>query len=199
MITKNMPIVVLNREVRQESIVNIVSEESKGAYRAVKCLVSMGHRKIAFMGGSAALKSSTECETGFVRAMLDNGLYVNRDYIVNGCNTPDGGYTAMKRLLVYGMRPTALFCANDDMAVGAMRAISDSGYSIPQDISVIGFGDCLYCKYIFPALSSISTPVNEIARLGAEKLMGVISGTQGGESIRVESELIIRESVSRIK
>ncbi|WP_434631293.1 LacI family DNA-binding transcriptional regulator [Thermoanaerobacterium thermosaccharolyticum] len=197
---KNIPLVVLNREVNEKSVVNILSEEKTGAYNAVKYLIEKGHKDIAIIEGKEGFKSTIDRKDGFLKALIESKILINNDYIVSGEYDIESGYSAMNKLLKLPKIPTAVFCSNDDMAVGAIKAIYEKGLRVPNDISVIGFDDSEFCRYIIPALTTVRKPIKEVSQKGAEKLMNMLENNENdGERIYIPTILKIRDSVAELK
>lgn len=198
-IENNIPIVVLNREVKIDSIVNIITAEEKGTYDAIIHLIEKGHKKIAILKGKEGFKSSANRKEGYLQALMENHLEIRNDYIVDGNYDTESGYEGMKKLLKLKDKPTAVFCSNDDMAVGAMKAAQEASLKVPDDISIIGFDNSEFCKYVTPELTTVKKPIREMSEKGAEKLMDILSGKEvQGETIYIPTKLIIRKSVSSI-
>ncbi|MCM8712011.1 LacI family transcriptional regulator [Clostridium sp. SYSU_GA19001] len=196
---KNIPLVVLNRDIDDSSVVNILSGDKKGAYNAVTFLIRMGHKDIAIIEGKKEFKATNERKDGFLNAMIDNKLQINSEYMVEGDYTFESGYNAMKKLLKLTKIPTAVFCSNDEMAVGAIKAAAEAKLSIPKDISIIGFDDSQLGAFITPALTTVKRPINEVSRIGAEKLFSIIEdSSKKGEKIYIDTVLIKRESVAEL-
>jgi len=196
-LNEGIPLVVLNRETELYPVINIVAAESMGAYNAALYLIKCGHRSSAIIEGLSGFKSSENRKAGFLKALNDNEIKINNDFIVKGRYNIESGYEAMKQLLLLKKRPTAVFCSNDEMAVGAIKAIQDVGLIVPRDISIIGFDDSMVCSYITPELSSVRKPTNEISTRGARRLLSLIrERTKQSERIYIDTELILRKSVS---
>lgn len=196
---KKIPLVVLNREVEEKSIVNILSAEKKGAYDAGIYLVENGHNNIGIIEGKKGFKSTIDRKNGFLKAMVENKIQINEEYMVSGEYNIQSGYEAMKKLLELSKIPTAVFCSNDDMAVGAMRAIIETGRRVPEDISIIGFDDSEYCNYVTPALTTIRKPVREVSIKGALKLLDLIEKRNfNGDKVYINTELVVRQSVLKL-
>jgi DNA-binding LacI/PurR family transcriptional regulator len=105
----------------------------------------------------------------------------------------------MEKLLSLPKIPTAVFCSNDDMAVGAMKAIQKAGLRVPEDISIIGFDDSIFCNYVTPALTTVRKLSRKISVVGGEKLLEILNDSHiSGEKIYIDTELIVRDSVSRL-
>ncbi|MDK2806425.1 MAG: LacI family transcriptional regulator, purine nucleotide synthesis repressor [Thermoanaerobacterium sp.] len=197
---KGIPLVVLNREVNEKSVVNILSEEKTGAYNAVKYLIEKGHKEIAIIEGKEGFKSTIDRKDGFLKALIESKILINNDYIVSGEYDIESGYSAMNKLLKLKKKPTAVFCSNDDMAVGAIKAIYEKGLKVPDDISVIGFDDSEFCRYIIPALTTVRKPIKEVSQKGAEKLMNMLENNENdGEKIYIPTKLKIRDSVADVR
>ncbi|AOT68574.1 LacI family DNA-binding transcriptional regulator [Geosporobacter ferrireducens] len=196
---KNIPLVVLNREIEGAPIVNILSDDRKGARTAITYLIQQGHREIAIIEGKKGFKSAQERKDGFLQALIDHDIPINKDYFVEGKYDLESGYKAMKKLLQLSIIPTAVFCSNDDMAVGAMKAITEQGLSIPGDISLLGFDDNIFSSFLTPALTTVKRPIEEISKEGARKLLKIIKEKEIPQQLLYfHTELQIRESVKKI-
>ncbi|WP_050182208.1 LacI family DNA-binding transcriptional regulator [Domibacillus robiginosus] len=194
---QNIPLVVLNRQVEEQKLINILSNDREGSYQAVEYLIKNGHRKIALIKGIKGFKSSVEREEGYMEALIDYQIPLERSYIECGSYDMPSGYEAMERLLTCPNPPTAVFCSNDDMAIGAMNAIFASNLKVPDHISVVGFDDIGFSQYTTPHLTTVKRPIEQISVQGAKKLLALIeSSAKTGEQIFVNTELMIRDSVS---
>ncbi|APC39771.1 LacI family DNA-binding transcriptional regulator [Clostridium estertheticum] len=196
---KKIPLVVLNRYIDESSIVNILSSDKKGVYEAVNYLIQNGHKDIAIIEGKKGFNSTTERKNGFLDALIKNKIQINSKYIVEGNYTIGSGYDAMKKLLSLSEIPTAVFCSNDEMAIGAMKATVEAGLNVPNDISIMGFDGMQLGDYLTPALTTVRRPIIEISKIGAEKLLSIIeNNTDDGEKIYISTELIKRDSVAKL-
>lgn len=195
----DIPIVVLNREVNESSVINILSNDREGSYQAVKHLISNGHKDIAIIEGIKGFKSTIERREGYLKAVIDYQIPIQNQYIVEGNYDMQSGHRAMEKLLSLKNPPTAVFCSNDDMAIGALNTAFAKGLKVPGDISVIGFDDISSAKYTNPSLTTVKRPIEKISKLGAEMLLEVLESKETlGPRIFVETELIIRNSVSSL-
>jgi DNA-binding LacI/PurR family transcriptional regulator len=199
LLEEKIPVVVLNRDIYESSIINILSSDKKGSYDAVTYLIQNGHRDIAIIEGKKGFNSTVERKNGFLMALSENKLEINSEYMVGGDYTIGSGYNAMKELLGLRKIPTAVFCSNDDMAVGAMKAVFESGLSVPSDISIMGFDGSQLGAFLTPALTTVKRPIMEVSKKGAEKLLSIIKNNNAdGEKIYINTELIERASVTRL-
>jgi DNA-binding LacI/PurR family transcriptional regulator len=198
-INKQIPLIVLNREIEASNIINIVSSEKEGAYEATSFLIKNGHTNIAIIEGKLGFKSSVDRKAGFINALIDNNMQIKNEYFIAGNYDIESGFSAMEKLLSLPKIPTAVFCSNDDMAVGAMKAIQKAGLRVPEDISIIGFDDSIFCNYVTPALTTVRKLSRKISVVGGEKLLEILNDSHSsGEKIYIDTELIVRDSVSRL-
>ncbi|MFB0845703.1 LacI family DNA-binding transcriptional regulator [Paenibacillus oleatilyticus] len=196
---KEIPLVVLNRPVESVQVMNFVPDDQSGAYRLTEYLVQQGHRHIAIIEGKQGFKSTQARRDGYREALRKHGITVPEAYYVSGNYDLESGHAAMSKLLELPDRPTAVFCCNDDMALGAVKAVTEVGLSVPEDISVAGFDDHLFSAFMSPALTTVRRPIEELSRAGAEKLLNFIETKHSEKSLVLfHTELVIRDSVKSI-
>ncbi|MCY8838256.1 LacI family DNA-binding transcriptional regulator [Bacillus atrophaeus] len=196
---KNIPLVVLNRDIDDRSITNILSNDKEGSQQAVEYFIKNGHREIAIIEGIEGFKSSQQRKEGYLSALIRHHIPINHEYSVKGQYDMESGFQAMDKLLALPHPPTAVFCSNDDMAIGAMNAIFAKGLRVPDDISVIGFDDIGFSQYITPRLSTVKRPVENISVLGAEKILALIHDPSlKSEKIFENTEFMVRDSVRKL-
>lgn len=194
--SKGIPQVVLNRPVETSGVLNVLSDEEQGAFLAASYLIEQGHKRIALIEGRKGFKSAQNRKDGFERAMKHYQISVPPAYRMPGLYDLESGLKAMQQFLTLDERPTAVFCCNDEMALGAMKAVSEAGMNVPNDISVVGFDDTVFAAYVTPALTTVRRPIEQISREGALRLLGNIENKQHEtEQLLLKTELIVRESV----
>jgi DNA-binding LacI/PurR family transcriptional regulator len=199
-VSAGIPVVVLNREVDSQGVVNIIAEEEQGAFQAVSYLIDQGHVRIAMIEGRAGFKSAQNRKEGFIRAMHEHGIPVNKAYIKPGMYDLESGLRGMQQLLELDEPPTAVFCSNDETALGAMKAVTEKGLQVPADISIIGFDDTVFSAFITPALTTVRRPIELIAKEGAKRLIqGIEQKQMGTESVYLKTELMVRQSVRKLE
>ncbi|MDU5110694.1 MAG: LacI family DNA-binding transcriptional regulator [Clostridium sp.] len=192
---KEIPLIVLNREMEGNSLINILADDEQGAFKAVSFLIKNHHKDIAIIEGQEEFKSTKSRRNGFFKALINNNIPIRKEYMIKGRYDIKSGYEAMNKLLSLSNIPTAVFCFNDDMAIGAIKAIFEKGLSVPKDISIIGFDDIGFAEYATPSLTTIKRPLEEISVMGAEKMIDLIDKKDyKGEKVYIETELIVRES-----
>lgn len=196
---KEIPIVVLNRPVETPGVLNVLSDEEQGAFQAVSYLIGQGHRRIALIEGRPGFQSAQNRKDGYERALQHYGIQVPPEYRSPGIYDLESGRKAMKRFLQLADRPTAVFSCNDEMALGAMKAASEAGLTVPDDISVVGFDDTVFSAYVTPALTTVRRPIEVFSREGAVRLLRNLEQKQHDTSrVLMKTELIIRDSVRKL-
>ncbi len=199
-IEKEIPLVVLNRQIEERSVVNVLSNDQEGVYEAIQLFIKHGHRDIAIIEGTPHFKSAQERKEGYLKALMEYQLPILSEYMIKGNYNMESGYEGMKKLLSLDNCPTAVFCSNDDMAIGAMKAIYEYGLMIPEDISIIGFDDIGFSEYTSPPLTTVKRPIEEISIAGAEKLLQVMDeGNQENGPIFLTTNVVRRHSVADVK
>ncbi len=173
----------------------VVCDDVLGAYEATHHLIKLGHRRIALIRGPARHPFSRALTTGYRRALQEAGLPVREDFVVEATFRPEGGYEAAEALLKSGGRPTAIF-TNDDMAIGALRAIHDRGLRVPADLALIGYDDIEYAAHTTPPLTTVAVPKEEMGRLAVR--LAIAQMEQGEQHVFsttvVSHTLLIRSS-----
>lgn len=168
------------------------------AKEATNYLISMGHRRIAMICGETSSLLTKDREAGYRVAMNQAKLPIEEGWVVGGELTLAGAIRATRGLLNHAHEPTAVFCANDEMAIGCLHAIKSAGLRVPQDVSVMGFDDIRYAEVTDPPLTTISQPAEEIGERVMYRLCREIEqGERGaGKPEIVPHKLIIRQSVA---
>lgn len=168
----------------------------EGSVKAASYLIALKHKKIAYISGTLNSKSSVERLKGFKDTLKDKYINVDESLIKIGDFTWQSGYKLAKELLVGDNKPTAIYCGNDLMAVGAMKAIKEMGFEVPKDISVVGFDDIDVAELTTPTLTTIRQPKYEQGEKAARVLFDRIQGVNKGSfrTYVLSTELVVRES-----
>lgn len=189
-------IVVINRTTCVPNTINITVDESEGAKLAVNHLISNGYKKIAIINGPQNIQSSTDRGNGYTVALAEANIDVNVSYSQIGYFTFSGGYQAALNLLSLENIPDAIFCTNDEMAVGALKALEEK--DLRDKIAVIGFNNSDISQYTTPALTTVKKPIGEMAKQGSDILFSLIRGKNQSQFVHVlDTELVIRDSVPK--
>jgi LacI family transcriptional regulator len=174
----------------------VVSHDRKGGEQAARHLAGLGHRRIGFISGPLTFRSSHERRTGLEEGLAAAGLQLRPDHIALGAYTFESGVSCGNALLNRTERPTAIFCANDEMACGLLHAARDAGLRVPEDLSVVGFDDFQVATRVFPMLTTLRSPIRAIGSLAARKLIAGSAEAQspGGDASAPLPQLVVRHS-----
>jgi len=197
-----VPVVVIDRRVDTRSVDSVRCDSEAGAHALVHHLVELGHTRVAVLTGSRAISTSVDRVAGARRALEEAGLELPGDLVHYGgfnfgkSNQADGHRMALEMLATPGNRPTAVLCANNFIAFGAIRALRESGLRVPEDMSVVAFDDLPEEWVSDPFLTVARQPAYEIGEAAAALLFDHITGVHEprGESVILPFELIIRRS-----
>jgi len=192
-----IPIVVMNQMIYPDQIVSFVFNDEQGAYDAAKLLFKNGHKQIAIIEGPSDFPSSKRKKQGVLKALQEVSLSIPAEYCLQGDYTFLGGYHSAKKILTFSSRPTAVFCFNDNMALGAYRAIMEAGLQIPADISVIGFDGSTFAEYATPVLTTVNRPISNMSRLAAENMLQILKKPATGITI-IPTKLVAGKSVKNL-
>lgn len=199
-IVHEIPTVLINCFDAEGVLPSIVPDERGGGRRATERLLAAGHTRIGFINLDPDIPAAVGRLEGYREALKQAGVELDPELIVSGHATADGGYEAACVLLDRkgkDGRPTALFCANDRMAMGAYDAIKERGLAIPQDIAVIGFDNQeLIAAYLRPKLTTVALPFEKMGALGVQTLAALTAGQPiTADQQLVDCPLLERSSV----
>jgi LacI family transcriptional regulator len=181
----------MDRELKADYVHSVLINNEQGAYDAVTHLIKLGRRKIDFLSGPPTAYDNIRRFEGYKRALQEHDLPIAPKISMQGQYTETSGYRAMKVLLAGNQVPEAIFAANDEMAIGAIRALNEENLKVPDDVAIVGFDDILLASYVQPALTTVGHSNYE---LGAMATQLVFNMQKEGRSIVLPTELIIRKS-----
>lgn len=182
-----LPVVLLGTAVAGHA--SVVIDNAAGADAVVRHLADLGHRRIALIGGPAGNTDAQARRSAYRAALLDRDLEADPALDVEGDFTEASGYAAAEQLLA-GERPTAVFAANDAMAIGALRACREAGLDVPGDLALAGFDDIPVATYVTPALTSVRVPIHDMGRLAVQ----LVLEDGAPQTTTLTTCLVVRES-----
>ncbi|MBB6095799.1 LacI family transcriptional regulator [Povalibacter uvarum] len=195
---KSAPLVVLNRKVRGLADRCFSLNNELGGYLAAQSLLQLGHRNIAYISGPLDFVDAQQRLLGHKRALTEAGVTFDDRLLHEGDYHETGGSDALNDLFNQGVKFSAVICANDDMAAGAMAAAHDRGLRLPEELSIVGFDDSPIARYVYPKLSTVHYPIADMSHMAAR---WVLRNVYQQSSLEVqqafEPRYIARDSVSR--
>lgn len=197
-ICNEIPIVLLDREIRNIEVDSISVNNEQAGYIATEHLTHLGHRHIALIGGIDGMKISDDRQLGYRKALEAAEIPYRKEYIVHGDFLMDKGYELADRLMREHPEITAIIAANDLMGIGAVSCLTAKGYQVPQDVSVMGFDDIDLAAALTPRLSTVAYPLESMSRLAMESIFAQIEGKEEEKQCTVlYAKLIARESTAK--
>ena len=194
-----LPTVVISGHRSYPGVTNIVLNHDRAAHLALEHLVQLGHERIAFIQGQPYSSDSETRWKAIERAAENLGIVIHEDLVVQleiDTLSPYVAYPVVRRLLQRTRDFTALFAYNDLSAIGALRALRDSGLTIPDDVSVVGFHDINSAAFQIPSLTTVRQPLDKMGALAGEVLLQRIHGGANPVEVTVDPELVVRESTA---
>jgi DNA-binding LacI/PurR family transcriptional regulator len=192
-VAKMLPTVIIGRTVRDTRVDCVTNHDAEGARIAVAHLVELGHQSIVHIDGGAGAGAAAR-RAGFVRAVTSHGL--DRWEVIPGDYTERGGLNAARRLLKRKNRPTAVFGANDLVAVGVLDLFVEAGLRVPEDLSVIGYDNSQLSRLSRLSLSTIDQSTDRLGRVAVELLRSRIDGRTDQRLELVTPTLIARRTTA---
>lgn len=195
-VDRRIPVVFLERHIKSDNFISISFDHYKNAYMATEHLIKQSHKCIAHIAGYANIQQAQQRVNGYKAALADYNIEYDAGLISEGNFSPESGWSAMKKLMVRRSDFTAVFAANDQMAIGAMKAIKSYGKSIPDDIAVIGIDNIGISSIVAPALSTINVPTYQLGYMAAKVILDIREELDCESSYHLESNLIVRQSTN---
>ncbi len=193
------PLIVACEEIPSAPFHTVKTDNRYAAACATRHLIGLGHRAIGHIRGPAGNVLTAEREAGFAAAMAAAGLQVRPEWMFSGSFNMDAGHRAGQCFMQLEKRPTAIFAANDESAIGFLSALQQHGLECPRDISLVGFDDLAVASHVCPPLTTMRQPREALGRVAAEALIDLIEG-RGHSRVPLHmvlsSELITRGSTA---
>lgn len=194
LIPDRLPVVLLNTASGQSRFESFSFDNRTGAYRAVEHLADHGHERVAMLTGGPENFDAQERLAGYRAAVSDLGLVADSSLEIEGDFTRETGHALVETFLDLDPRPTALFTANDSMALGALRGFHEAGLSVPEDVALVGFDDIPTAGYVTPPLTTVHAPTQELGEQAMDHLLARLKDTQPPAHQTLETRLVQRVS-----
>ncbi len=189
------PLVLIGRHPYLSGLAWVDVENRDGARQATNHLIKLGHRRIATITGPLMMTAGLDRRDGYKQALVEAGIPIEPELIVEGDFTQEGGYQAMQQVINLPERPRATFVASDAMALGALHALREVGLHVPRDMAIVGYDDLPVAVQTTPALTTVRQP---IAQMGAAAVRTLIEQIEDPSTlrtaVRLATTLVIRET-----
>jgi len=193
-----MPLVLVGRGGVSVDAPTINLDQRGGAYAATRHLIELGHRQIVHVSGPTTQEDAVARRLGYLDAMSDHGLEVRSDWLCEGDFLETSAFRATMQLIENSTPFTAIFTANDQMALGVTLALHRKGLRVPDDVSVVGFDDLPVSAYVVPPLTTIRQPAQQVGELAAHAAVSLMAG-EAAQLAPLELKLIVRESTRALR
>lgn len=192
---RRVPVVLIARAPDGVGIDAVLVDNRRGAREATSHLIRLGHQDIAFIGGPDSLPVEVEREAGYREALAAAEISVNPRLIFDGGFRAEGGAAAVCALIERHERFTAIFAANDLMAIGAMEELRRRGRRVPHDVAIVGFDDITFASLVEPRLTTVAQPKYRMGCLAMERLLELLGGgDRRPRRLVLEPQLVVRDS-----
>ena len=190
-----LPMVQVNPFNRDNHIAYVAGDDYQGAQQMAEHLIGQGHRRILFLTGPRNHRASLDRLYGYRAALERAGIPYDHRLVLDSEYNFDGGYTGAKLALMTELQPSAIFAGSDEAAWGALFATQEMGYLVPQQISVCGFGDLAQSQYIWPGLTTVHQPIEQIVDRATQMLVEILTNARPVErQVLLPSRLVLRGS-----
>lgn len=197
--TLNIPVLLISSKSDDSQIPYIKVDDYSASYAAVEYLINMGHRKIAFVGGSSTDPiAGIPRVNGYKDALLDYNIELDEELMEFGFFIFESGKLGMKSLLEKKVSITAVFCVSDETALGVISTCYANGIKVPEDLSVIGYDNSAISSMATPALTTIAQPFYDMGSLGCENLIDAILTGKKIDSQIVPFKIVERQTVKKL-
>lgn len=198
-LNSSIPCVLIDIPLEGKRVGYVSADNMNGAFHATQYLIHKGHQRIGMINGHAQASVSIERLEGFRKALEKHQIGFKENLIADGAFSEEGGTQAAIQLLTRHPDLTAIFCASDLMAIGAMQGIKHLGRRVPKDVSIIGFDDITISAYCSPSLTTMQQSKYEMGYYAAQMLIDMLEGRNVNTHVTLHSQLVERESVRALE
>lgn len=192
-----LPVVAVDRDTTVDGSRVVRSDHRRGGRLATEHLIELGHERIAHVRGPAHLSVAQDRHDGYREALEEAGLPYDASLVVEGGFLEEGGYDGLRALRRRRRPFTAVFCGNDLMAIGALRALENVGLAVPDEVSVVGFDDIHLASYLRPGLTTVHQPIQTLGRRAAALLIGSAMNDGQPASEVLDVHIVRRQTTAR--
>ncbi|HZJ56737.1 MAG TPA: substrate-binding domain-containing protein, partial [Clostridia bacterium] len=195
-LTEQIPVVMINGEIRGLDCYNIRNDSSIGINQLVDYLVSLNHKKIAFIGGYTDIQPTMRRLKIIKESLNRYGIGFNGEWFIEDDFSVQAGKDSMEKLLYMKDKPTAVICVNDMVAVGALHTATKMGVKVPDHISIAGFDNTYLTECVVPEITTVDLRPKRLARTAVETMVGHLEGVRVDKEITIKTQLVLRDSCS---
>ncbi|WP_441002924.1 LacI family DNA-binding transcriptional regulator [Pseudocolwellia agarivorans] len=192
----NVPIFLVSRYVKELKTNCISIDNRLGGYLATKIVLEQGHKDVAYISGRLNKPDTTNRLIGHKKALAEENITFDEKLSFVGDYSETGGMAGLKYFIDNKLKFSALVCANDEMASGAMKYAREHGFNLPEDLSIVGFDNVSFANYLYPKLTTIDNPTNEMGKMAAKLVLKTVYKQKNIKTHNIfEPKVIMRKSV----
>jgi LacI family transcriptional regulator len=192
---RHFPYMLIDHQGNGDYEHSVGATNRQGGYDATRYLIDLGHRRIGFVTGTLEMGCAVDRLEGYRQALADHGIPADPALIATGDFLQPAGFAAGRALLALPDPPTAIFSSNDEMAFGVMEAARDRGLTIPDDLSIVGFDDIPQAGLVYPPLTTIRQPLEQMGRVATRMLLNMLADPHLEiRRVALPTELVVRQS-----
>jgi LacI family transcriptional regulator len=199
LVNKGVALVVVNRSIDQLAHNCIEIDNKLGGKLATEYLLRMGHRNIACITGPLCKSDARGRLQGYREALQNAGILFDEALVAEAGFTEESGVEAMESLLAKGRPFSAVFACNDHMAFGAFEVLKQRNIKVPEQISLVGFDDILFARYITPPLTTVNFPIEEMSTQAVQLVIQILNKNKRDVSFKLSPTLVPRSSVNQLE
>lgn len=199
---REVPVVLIDRLVSDFKTDAVITDNESAGELAVTELAGAGHRRIAMLTGPSGIFTMNRRTAGFLQALERHGIAHRPEYIIANDMTVEGGYKGVRTLLKMKEPPTAIFCANYEITLGAVIALNEMGVRIPQQISLVGMDNMMLSQLVNPQLTLVMQPMQQIAQSAAQLMLDRLEGSDravGSRTVELPLTIVRGNSVQKLE
>jgi DNA-binding LacI/PurR family transcriptional regulator len=200
LLSRGFPVVMVNQQAAENYNFSIYHDDLDGSRQITRYLISLGHKRIAYLGNANSGRTTQDRLAGFMAEMDESDLVVPEEYVHHVAGgDPELGWDALAHFMDLEAPPSAIFCFNDMLAVGVLKGCEERGIEVPRQLSVAGFDNIAYSAFTTPSLTTFDQPKREIGHEAARLLLDLLASDQQGlpqiQQVKVlQGKLLVRES-----
>lgn len=191
-VAKNVPLIFFDRKKEMAGVSSVTINDFDGGYLATKNLIEQGCKRIAHLTGDQSLEIFVNRNMGYQKALLDNGLDYNEEYVFQTKSNVEAGRLAVDRLFSLSSPPDAIFSSSDFAALGAIQALKERGIKIPEDFCVFGFGNEPFTRFMELSISSVDQSPLEMGKMTAKVFLEQINNTN---KVKIEKKVVLNPEI----
>ena len=202
-LAKDVPTVCLVRRDNETDLETVLADDPQGAYLGTRYLIELGHQRIGLIVGRQDTTSGRERLSGYIRALREAGISLDKTLVHSGHFEPETGAAACRKLLDLPQQPSAIFVANHEATLGVLRVAAERNISIPDELSLLCYEDMPWFEWHRPAISIVDNGARDLANLAVDRLLHRIedkdNGAEGVREYRVGARLVKRDSCRQLE